>query len=500
MRISFVFLLVTVTFSWVGCQQDPDQSPPVYKPYTQDGTEVFFDSGKAPFYHGVASGDPLQDRVVIWTRVTPISTRDTIKVAWNIGTDPEMKKVIKGNIEMTESERDFCVKVDVKGLEPGTTYYYQFQALGKKSEIGRTRTMPSGSVQEAHLAVISCTNYEAGYFTALGNLAKRQDINAVLHLGDYIYEYEPNKYGNKKLDRKHLPKKEILRLQDYRTRYAQYRLDPDFQEVHQMHPFITIWDDHEISNNAYKDGAQNHQFREGVYRFRKQAAKRAYYEWMPIRDWGQYPLYRQIKCGDLADILMLDERLEGRVAPVDSMDHPDYMDEGRTMLGEEQFSWLINRLKESEAKWKVIGNQVMFSELDIEAFFPKRPRNLDAWDGYPMEKRKLTSFFQEENLRNTLFLTGDTHASWAFEVPTSRDNYASQGRASVVAAEFGTTSISSPNWDERRPVDTVLKAEGVLTKTNPHLKYVNLRDHGYLLIHLSPEQVVGEWWYVSHSR
>jgi len=470
-------------------------------PLSDDGTSQYWEAAQKPFYHGVASGDPLAERVIIWTRVTPEHVRE-IPVSWQVATDPRLQNVVQSGETTTGPERDYTVKVDVGGLQPDTRYYYRFTALDAASPVGRTKTAPAGAADSLRLAIVSCSNFEAGYFNAFGRIAALDELDAVLHLGDYIYEYEPGRYGDTTLGRLHLPAKEIVELSDYRTRYSLYRLDPDFQRAHLMHPFITIWDDHEISNNAYREGAENHQPEtEGDYQLRKSAARQAYYEWLPVRERDGQALYRRIPYGELADLIMLDERLAGRSAQADSITQPDYASAGRSMLGDEQLAWFREQLQQSTATWKIIGNQVIFSDLDMSFRRPNSPRNLDAWDGYPAEKQQIISFLQENDTDNVIFVTGDTHSSWAFEVPVSIEAYR-QNPSSVVAVEFGTTSVSSSNYDEGAPVDTVLAVERAMAdpRHNPHLKYVNLRDHGYLLLSLSPAEARAEWRYTDDLR
>ena len=337
--------------------------------------------------------------------------------------------------------------------------------------------------------MVSCSNYEAGYYNAFARIAERDDLNAVIHLGDYIYEYEPDRYGNKSLDRKHLPAKEITSLSDYRTRYAQYRLDKDFQKAHQMHPFITIWDDHEVANNVFKEGAENHQPEDGDFMSRKEAAKKAYFEWLPVRDNKTKDIYRTIHFGKTADLILLDERLAGRTYPVDSVNQAEFHSENRSMLGEKQRNWFKEELKNASGTWKVIGNQVIFSPLDISPFGWGSPVNLDAWDGYPHERQDICQFMEDNQISNVIITAGDTHSSWAFEVP-------SNDRQKSIAIELGTTSITSANSDEGRPVEQVLKAEKILQDKNPHLKFTNLRDHGYLILSLYSTEAIAEWYYV----
>ncbi len=439
------------------------------------------------FQHGVASGDPLNDRVIIWTRVTPPDSLSSVEVDWEMATDSVFQSILKYGKYTTVVDRDYTVKIDVKGLNPGTKYFYRFKSLNETSMVGKTMTA-SSYADSLTFAVVSCSNYEWGYFNAYGRIADRKNLNAVIHLGDYIYEYGVRSNTDTTLGRLHEPSTEIITLDDYRTRYAQYRKDKDLMRVHAEHPFIVIWDDHEIANNSYMTGAQNHQEEEGSYEERKAAARKAYYEWMPIRD-GQ-TLYRKFSFGNLADVLMLDERLEGRTRQLESINDPAYESEERSMLGAGQLDWLTSNLKSSPARWKVIGNQVIFSDLNRSLVFPDRPKNLDSWDGYPAEKRALATSIVENKIENVIWITGDTHSSWVF-------NTMVEGVSDLpIGVEFGTTSVNSSNYDERTSLDTVRMAEALYLKGNPHLKYTNLADHGYVLLTLKNDRAKAEYYFV----
>ncbi|MDW7695467.1 alkaline phosphatase D family protein [Flammeovirgaceae bacterium SG7u.111] len=489
MGIKIYYSFLTILFIAFGCQVESEESK---SKIPKNDTYKYFDEELKPFYHGVASGDPLPTRVIIWTRVTP-EIAESVEVEWQVAEDMNFSKVIKSGKVATDSLVDYTVKVDVSGLSPATTYFYRFTSLGKTSIIGKTMTSNQSLTEPLKFAIVSCSNYEAGFYNAYARIAEKE-VNAVIHLGDYIYEYAPKVYGDSTTGRFHLPAHEIVTLEDYRIRYAQYRLDKDLMKVHQKHPFITIWDDHEIANNVYKDGAENHQDDEGDFLARKAAARKAYYEWMPIRE--SKTLYRRFDFGPLANLLMLDERLE-RSKPADSLQATEYLDESRSMLGSEQYKWLTQNLKSSQATWNLIGNQVIFADLNMSPIYPQSPRNLDSWDGFPIEKQKLLSFLDSSSIKNTIFLTGDTHSSWAFEVPSEQKRY-NKG-AKIVALEFGTTSITSSNSNEYTTDDSVKMAEKILLapSLNPHLKFTNLRDHGYLLLTLTQEDLTADWYYVS---
>jgi alkaline phosphatase D len=486
LKLAIIVLLIPFLIS---CQK----TQPVSAKKWEEAVTLHFDAALQPFYHGVASGDPLPDRVIIWTRVTPEDSMGSISVAWEMAEDIHFSSIYKSDSVRTTAERDYTVKVDVDALKPDQVYFYRFKALGKTSITGRTKTAPIQIKDSLKFAVVSCANWEWGYFNAYDRIADRPILDAVLHLGDYIYEYGIGSYGDTTIGRINIPPHEVITLQDYRTRYSLYRLDKGLRRVHQQHPFIAIWDDHEIANNSYTSGAQNHQSDEGDYNQRKAAAKQAYYEWIPIRE--NNFLYRSYSFGPLADVIMLDERLAGRMAPPDSLTDPNYNSSERTMLGKEQLTWFKNSLAHSSASWKIIGNQVIFSDVYLSAVFPKMPRNLDSWDGYPAEKRLIKDLITNNQIRNILFVTGDTHGSWAIEAATDVKKI-----YTPFAIELGTPSISSANGDERKSADTVKMAEAALMKKNPHIKYINDRDHGYLLLTLFPSKAKAEWFYVKTLR
>lgn len=482
-----LFYVLAIAF-FVSC----DKSKPITKKWN-DAVAKHFDESLKPFYHGVASGDPLPDRVILWTRVTPDDSLSSISVKWEISEDDKFSSIYKSDTLSTSPSRDYTVKVDVDALKPDQIYYYRFTTLGKTSIVGRTKTAPVSAKDSLKFAIVSCANWEFGYFNPYNKMADRPVLDAVLHLGDYIYEYGTGKYGDTTIGRINIPPYEIVSLKDYRTRYSLYRLDKGLRRVHQLHPFIAIWDDHEVANNSTVTGAQNHQPEEGDYQARKAAARQTYYEWMPIRE--NQELYRSFSFGSLADVIMLDERLAGRDPEITDPKNPDLLKEERTMLGAKQLQWFEENLKASKATWKLIGNQVIFSDVYLQKVFPKMPRNLDSWDGFPVEKKKIVEFISANKIQDVIFASGDTHGSWAIEAAIDIKK-----KYSPFAIELGTTSVSSGNGNERKPDDTVKLAEQALMKENPHIKYVNDRDHGYLLLTLYPTQSKAEWYYVETLR
>ncbi len=487
MKNSFILLSILLILL-NSCSQNTDTAK------LQDPLFAYLNSDLKPFYYGVASGDPLQDAVIIWTKVSPEDSVDQLSVRWEFSLEDSFDNLVASGNHIAQAESGYTVKVDITGLNPGTRYFYRFNFEGVYSPTGRTMTAPKDDVDSLKLAIVSCSNYEFGPFNAYGALAERKDIHAVLHLGDYIYEYGEKVYGDTTTGRFHLPPHEIVTLEDYRTRYGQYRLDKDLMEAHQMHPFITIWDDHEIANDSYKDGAQNHQpDKEGDYLDRREIARKVYYEWLPVRP--DKNLYRTFDFGDMAELIMLDERLAGRTAPVDSVNDPSIAYPERAMLGSTQMNWLQDRLQATESRWKVIGNQVIFSYLDWG--FPTFSINLDSWDGYPRERSEIISNIRENNIENVVFITGDTHSSWALEV--TEDPFGDYQENGPVAVEFGTTSVNSGNTNERRGVtdSMVLVHEKKIIgdPINPQLKFTNMRDHGYLELTLTKSHALARWFY-----
>ena len=444
-----------------------------------------------PFYHGVASGDPLSDRVIIWTKVTPDEmTGQNIDVTWRIATDTGMKNIITEGVFVTKAERDYTVKVDVIGLQPYTYYYYDFKALGHHSVRGRTKTAPADDqTSELRFGVVSCSNYEYGYFNAYKMLTKRNDVDAILHLGDYIYEYEVGGYSANIESRTHEPENEIISLQDYRIRHSHYKLDNDLKNLHQQYPFITVWDDHESADNSYKDGANNHtEGSEGSWSDRKTASIKAYMEWMPIRESNGTSIYRTIKYGNLVNLFMIDTRIEGRDEQAQTGNLIEIEDSTRRLMGDKQFEWLVNEMKRSTAKWNVLGQQVMMAPLRAGT----APINTDQWDGYEFERTRLYTAIKDNNIKNFVVLTGDIHSSWANDLPESLAYEPLAGTGSV-GVEFICTSVTSPGIN-------IPYGNAVIKAGNPHIQYLDLIQKGYLVLHLGENFTQGEWYYQTVSE
>lgn len=432
------------------------------------------------FQHGVASGDPWPDSVILWTRVTPDVTAE-VEVYYEVALDTAFSRRLAAGTFRTSEARDYTVKVDVAGLYPGLTYFYRFHALGRTSPVGRTRTAPADGAHRLRFAVMSCSSLAHGYFHAYRHVAARAELDAVLHLGDYIYEYGTGEYGTV---RPYEPAHEILTLADYRTRYGQYRRDPDLAEAHRQHPFIAVWDDHETADNAYDGGAANHQPEEGAWALRRAAAAQAYAEWMPFREQAGGKIYRAFSFGGLADVVMLDTRNEARSLQIGNVAEDTAE---RSLLGATQEAWLAETLRASTARFKLVGQQVMVGQL---AFGESHtPFNLDQWDGYPAARGRLLDVL--ETVSDVVVLTGDIHSSWAMDVV--RDPWGAYdpatGRGSV-AVELVTPGVTSPGVPGAAGVGLVQAAR----EANPHMKFGNFSDRGYLVVDVTRSRVHADFY------
>ncbi|WP_329262765.1 alkaline phosphatase D family protein [Streptomyces pseudovenezuelae] len=473
------------------------------------------------FLHGVASGDPLPDGILLWTRVTPTAEAvpgsglgPDIEVGWVVARDRAFTTVVaKGSVTATAAS-DHTVKADVRGLAPATDYWFRFSAGGTDSPAARTRTAPAADAAVANLrfGVVSCANWEAGYFSAYRHLAARGDLDAWLHLGDYVYEYGTGEYGTRDtVVRQHAPTHEILTLADYRTRHGKYKTDPDLQALHTVAPVVAIWDDHEFANDAWSGGAENHtEGTEGAWTARQAAAKQAYFEWMPVRTAIAGTTYRRLRFGKLVDLSLLDLRSfrSQQVAVGNgSVDDPD-----RTITGRAQLDWLKAGLKSSDATWRLVGNSVMISPFAIGSLsadllrplaellgLPKEglALNPDQWDGYTDDRRELLAHLRSNAIRNTVFLTGDIHMAWANDVPVDAGTYPLSASA---ATEFVVTSVTSDNLDDllKVPEGTVTAlAAPVIQLANRHVHWVDTDRHGYGVLDITADRAQMDYYVLS---
>lgn len=474
----------------------------------------------ASFTHGVASGDPLTDAVILWTRAVPTDPSNSkARIRYRIAEDPALSRIVDTGIVESDARQDWTVKLDLQGLLPGHAYYYRFESATEQSPVGRARTAASGSPDRLRLAFVTCANYIAGYFHAYRRVAERSDLHAVVHLGDYIYEN-----GTQDELRPHLPAHELLNLSDYRSRYSQQRSDPDLQELHRQHPMIWIWDDHEVCNNAWSSGASNHDdATDGSYPERRRAAMQAAFEWMPIRapdPADPTRVWRAFRFGDLADLTMIDARHYGRDRPAtpntlfgESLpaftQTGEFASSSRQILGAKQESWLVSQLSANTARWQLIGNQIYFSPLKLIG----APRAInggglylsnDKWDGYDPARARILKAMAERD--NVVILTGDAHEAYAFEVSDDPNGgtYNALTGEGAVAVEFVATSITSrgdlPRGNGVTAALAALQAnaEQLLRLTNPHLKYYQNTLNGYLLLDVTRQQIQAEFWMVPY--
>lgn len=484
--------------------------------------EARADVALAPFLHGVASGDPTASSVILWTRVTRPGARSA-NVAWRVATDPAMRQVVRSGRLRTDGSRDFTVKVDVDGLVPGTHHFYEFEAFGATSLTGRTKTAPLTS-EHLRFGVVSCSNYQGGFFNAYARLAERDDLDAIIHLGDYLYEYGngADRYGPAQGElaapRDHVPGTEMVGLADYRARHGHYKLDPDLRRLHQLFPWITTWDDHESTNNSHREGAENHDpATEGDWEVRKRAAQQAYSEWMPIRTTDPARIYRTLRYGDLADVIVMDTRLDDRDPELGStgalvLSGAELDDPARRMISDDQRAQVFSSLANEESRWKVVAQQVILGQWNAGGA-PRLSRhdaprlvlkdggnalNPDQWDGYPAERDRLFTHIAENGIDDVVVLTGDVHTSWALDlVPDPYDVTAYQPAtgAGALGVEFVTPSVTSANFESLGPAG-VAAFEAVTLADNPHVKFVDFDEHGYLVLDLTPERAQADWYFV----
>lgn len=440
-----------------------------------------------PFQLGVASGDPAPDGVVIWTRLAPDALLgggmqpEDVRVRWQVANDEGMAKVVRSGVATATKDWGHSVHVEVQGLQPDRTYWYQFEAAGEISPVGRTRTAPAGDVLLDHFrfAFASCQHYEHGYFNALRHLAD-EDLHCVVHLGDYIYEG-----GISKGKARQHNSNEVVSLDDYRNRYALYRSDTDLQAAHAAFPWIVTWDDHEFDNNCA--GAISEEPDVDVEKFlrRRADAYQAYYEHMPLRrstlpHGPMMQLYRNVTYGRLVQFSVLDTRQYRTDQPCGDRNQPPcdgVFDPNATLLGGVQEKWLCDGLAASPARWNILAQQVMMARVD------RTPGDavawsMDQWAGYDVGRRRLLQYLSEHQVANPVVLTGDIHTNWVNDLKVNFDAEDS----ATVATEFVGTSITSGGDGAEKGRDT----DGVLAE-NPFVKFYNA-ERGYVRCNVTPKQ------------
>ncbi len=448
---------------------------------------ITLDPALRPFYHGVESGDPTPDKVILWTRVTPdTAVTGNIDVYWQVATDVNFTNIVNYGKTIATPENHYCVKVDACGLQPATFYYYMFNALGRHSIVARTKTAPAETANNdsCRFAVVSCASWEHGYFNAYESISNRNDVDAVLHLGDYIYEYATGDFSDNVQGRTYDPPTECTTELGYELRYSQYKLDNQLRRIHQLFPFITVWDDHETANDAWREGAENHtQGTEGNYVDRKRFSTSTYFKWMPIRKpdpLDTIRIFRKLRYGKLLDLVMLDTRLYDR----DEQDMNARNDTTRHMMGPVERAWFLQQLSDTSTRWKIIGNQVMFAPLQVFG----QPVNADQWDGYNHERTLIQNHILQNNIKDVVILTGDIHTSWCNDVPGP--SYNNNTGAGSICVEFVGTSVTS--FNSPLPV-----GQNIIRQLNPHMKYINLTDKGYYILDVKKTKTQADYTYVS---
>ncbi|MEC4017933.1 alkaline phosphatase D family protein [Streptomyces sp. H27-D2] len=473
------------------------------------------------FLHGVASGDPLPDGILLWTRVTP--TPDAlpgsgrgpdVAVGWEVAEDKAFTRIVAHGTATAAAAGDHTVKADVRGLRAATDYHFRFTAGSVTSAAARTRTAPAhdAAAPGIRFGVVSCANWESGYFSAYRHLAARPDLDAVLHLGDYIYEYKSAEYPEQKyVVRPHSPAHEITTLADYRIRHGRYKTDLDLQALHHAHPVIAIWDDHEFANDAWSGGAENHTpGAEGAWAQRMAAAKQAYFEWMPVRTSTSGTTYRKLRFGTLAELHLLD--LRSFRSEQSTVGNGDVDDPDRTITGRAQLDWLKAGLASSDTAWRLVGTSVMISQVAFGSLpahllgpiaellgLPKEGLaiNVDQWDGYTDDRRELLTHLRDRGVDNTVFLTGDIHMAWANDVPVKAATYPHSASA---ATEFVVTSVTSDNLDDILhvlPHTVSLVAAAAIKAANRHVKWLDMDSHGYGVLDVTAERSQMDYYVLS---
>ena len=488
------------------------------------------------FTHGVASGEPGARSMLLWTRYV---ADGTAPLRVEVAVDTLFTRVVAGGIAVADPERDHTARLIVEGLAPGRWYFYRFIAPdGSMSPVGRTRTLPEDEATRFGIGLFSCSNLGFGWFNAYAHACLRSDLELMVHVGDYFYEYPVGSYPDVKSalpGRLLQPTHETVTLADYRLRHACYRLDPDLQRLHQSYPMVAQWDDHESTNDAWRDGAENHQpDTEGDWGVRKAAAVRAYRDWMPVADpgpggiaWGSYQI------GPLATLFKAETRLEGRSGPLDLeaalKDRKDLeraltefrdgplQDPARTMFGEAQEAWLhegLARSRRAGTRWQVLAQQVVMNDLvlpqqsagwvapDAPDFVKRRARvgvaaarlglpfDFDAWGGFPAARARLLAAAQRADA-DLVVLSGDSHNAWG-------NDLRHDGRPAGV--EFATHSVTSPGIESLAARATPGEVTAALRTANPTIAYCDTSRRGYTSLQLTPDGVEGHWHFLRTVR
>ncbi|PHM07657.1 alkaline phosphatase D family protein [Nostoc sp. 'Peltigera malacea cyanobiont' DB3992] len=440
-----------------------------------------------PFTLGVASGEPYPTSVVIWTRLAPEPLNGggmppvNVPIRWEVATDPEMRRIVSRGTVLATPQLAHSVRVIVEGLQSDTWYWYRFLVGQDASPIGRTRTAPLANsyLSKFNFGLVSCQNYQQGFYTAYKYLAQ-EDLDLVVHVGDYIYEGGISNSGPRQHN-----SAEIVTLEDYRNRHALYKTDTNLQAAHAAFPWIVTWDDHEVENNyanyISEIDTEPDQDR-AIFLQRRAVAYQAYYEHMPLRPFSRpvgpdMQLYRRLSFGNLATFHVLDTRQYRTDQPCGdgTKQRPCGEDPNGTITGKRQEDWLYNGLNNSQAKWNVLAQQVIVAQIDTKAG-EGETYSMDKWDGYVASRDRLMSFLEQRKPSNPVVLTGDVHSNWAINLKADFNN----PKSATVGSEFVCTSITSGGDG----TDTTPAVEAYLPD-NPHIKFFN-SQRGYVRCALTP--------------
>ncbi|MCW9707681.1 alkaline phosphatase D family protein [Fodinibius salsisoli] len=471
----------------LACSNSKATNAPV--PHTPSKTEGY------PFQLGVASGDPLPDGVVLWTRLAPEPLTigggmesEPREVQWEIAEDDSFNNIVKSGTAIAKSQWAHSVHIEVEGLQPNREYYYRFKAGSEVSPVGRTKTTPAANemVSQLNFAFASCQNYASGYYTAYDHMIN-EDLDVVFFLGDYIYEGD----GQGHIGRGHIPKKTIHSLADFRIRHAQYKSDPSLQAAHAAFPWVVTMDDHEVKNNWAGINESADPQNEAAFQDLKARAFKAYYEHMPLRMPAkpgadiETQLYRRFIYGNLAQFNVLDTRqfrTDFACGTSHSANCAERLDPARTMLGDEQEQWLFNELQESSAVWDILPQQVFMGQMDRKEG-PGESYSMDKWDGYTASRNRLFEAVKEHEVSNFVVLTGDIHRNFVSDL---LEDF-SDPQSPVLGTELVGTSISSAGDG----ADITASGKKYLAE-NPWIKFVN-RQRGYVRCQVTPEQLKADF-------
>ncbi|EPS36227.1 hypothetical protein H072_10343 [Dactylellina haptotyla CBS 200.50] len=468
------------------------------------------------FTHGVASGDPYADSVILWTRAVPLDVNETthlyedrtpVCVAWEVwqdyACDDRPRKVFSSGKTETSGDVDFTVKVEATGLLPFQTFYYKFTDCDEgrtESPTGRTKTIPESEawIDKVTFAVYSCANFAEGFYNAYGTPARKDKMDYVIFLGDYSYEYQEPSFLP---GRTPMPFKETVQLVDYRTRIAMQRLDPDLSLNHANFPWFSVWDDHEVANNGWKDGSgdETAMIKEGVtWDQRKHNGLRAHFEWMPIRQVDSddyFRIWRNFKIGKLVDLSMLDTRYYARDK---GDDIPGAASTKRTMLGANQEKWLFDQFDQSQKRgaiWNVLGNQVQFSNMN-ETAVSGEALYYDGWMDYQAQRNRVMDNIIDRKLMNTVILTGDYHALWAAELTyPEKMKYNHENGNGAFGIELATTAVSSySGYGILKSLESCQKISQRVVADNDQVKWAEGYYRGYFVVEFTPSEMKADFF------